>query len=66
MNGEYEKMLQREKQAGQIMGTDSPEDVDLLELIGKNRLTEFQRAISNATGLAFITVNYRGFGHDCG
>ena len=60
MNGEYEKMLQREKQAGQIMGTDSPEDVDLLELIGKNRLTEFQRAISNATGLAFITVNYRG------
>ena len=42
------------------MGTDSSDDMDLLELIDKNRLAEFQQAISNATGLAFITVNYRG------
>ena len=60
MNGEYKESLQEKETQGRKMGTDSSDDMDLLELIDKNRLAEFQQAISNATGLAFITVNYRG------
>ncbi len=60
MNGEYKENLPIEEAKGRISGMDSSDDMDLLELIDKNRLTEFQQAISNATGLAFITVNYRG------
>ena len=36
------------------------EDLDIISVFGKENLEEIQKIVSNVTGLAFVTVDYKG------
>ena len=41
-------------------GTPGENELDILSLFGKEKLENIQQSLSKATGLAFVTVDYRG------
>ena len=41
-------------------GTPGENELDILSLFGKEKLENIQQSLSIATGLAFVTVDYRG------
>lgn len=41
-------------------GSSGENDLDILHLFGKEKLENIQKSLSKATGLAFVTVDYRG------
>ena len=40
-------------------GTPGENELDILSLFGKEKLENIQQSLSKATGLAFVTVDYR-------
>ena len=41
-------------------GSSRENELDILHLFGKEKLENIQKSLSKATGLAFVTVDYRG------
>ncbi len=45
---------------GETLDSNSDNNMDIIHLFGKEKLEKIQESLSKATGLAFITVNFRG------
>lgn len=57
---EKEKVKEDEPDILDGLDEDQFEKLDILHLFGKEKLENIQRMISKATGLAFVTVDYKG------
>lgn len=44
-------------------GSSGENELDILHLFGKEKLENIQQSLSKFTGLAFVTVDYRGRTH---
>lgn len=57
---ESDKQREEDPDYPEGLDQDQFENLDILHLFGKEKLENIQRMISKATGLAFVTVDYKG------